>query len=63
MAGQDFSPQTEGSSEHGAARNPCSPKMRRFAGTYFLPFFLACLIRVTLTCCVFGTPATPAGTK
>jgi hypothetical protein len=47
MLGQEISPQTEGSSGHGAAHELRSPKMRRFAGAYF--FFLPRLTRVTVS--------------
>ena len=71
MAGQDFSPQTEGSSGLGAALDPSSPKMRPFAGPEALPLdyflllivFLPFFISRTETGSLFGTPATPAGTK
>jgi hypothetical protein len=72
MGGQDFSPHGQGSSGCGAALDPGSPKMRRFAGPENLvaaPYFLLCffllpfLTRVTVSGWVFGTPATPVGTK
>ena len=70
MAGQDFSPHTEGSSGHGAARlahssqnaaicragDPARPYLPRF---WRRPFFT----RETVTGSVFGTPATVSGRK
>src|SRR3954466_4771230 len=64
-SGQESSPHPEGSSGHGAVSSLNPPQNRGFwvqkSGRYF--FFLACLTNVTFTCCVFATPATPAGTK
>src|SRR4051812_40768529 len=62
---QENSSHSQGSSGHGGARGLNPPQNRGFrlqkSGRYF--FFLRCLIRVRVTCLVFATPATPAGTK
>src|SRR4051794_40398275 len=58
VRGQEISPHPEGSSGHGGARAVNPPQIR-----WFQCFLVRCLTSVTFTCWVFGTPATPAGTK
>src|SRR5829696_2857793 len=58
VRGQEISPHPEGSSGPGGPSGLNPPQNRRFQC-----FLVRCLISVTLTCSVFGMPATPAGTK